>query len=134
MLQWSGVLVLIARCLGTDGVDHGHRNLVRALASAAPPRAGPDPARAWQAGALFRGHHPQDRGRPTASLRSDRQPPGRMSGDRGRPPPAQILTTKLYIPRTRPTLVPRPRLTERLNAGLSGMLTLIAAPAGFGKT
>jgi len=52
----------------------------------------------------------------------------------GEPLPAQILTTKLYVPRTRPTLVPRPRLTERLNAGLSGMLTLIAAPAGFGKT
>jgi LuxR family transcriptional regulator, maltose regulon positive regulatory protein len=52
----------------------------------------------------------------------------------GRPPPAQILTTKLYVPRTRLVLVPRPRLTERLNAGLSGRLTLLAAPAGFGKT
>jgi LuxR family transcriptional regulator, maltose regulon positive regulatory protein len=50
------------------------------------------------------------------------------------PPPAQILTTKLYLPRTRPTLVPRPRLLARLNNGLSGLLTLIAAPAGFGKT
>jgi len=52
----------------------------------------------------------------------------------GRSPPAQILTTKLYVPSTRPALVPRPRLTERLNTGLSSMLTLIAAPAGFGKT
>src|SRR5262249_40796212 len=50
------------------------------------------------------------------------------------PLPAQILTTKLSVPRTRPALVPRPRLRERLNVALSGVLTLIAAPAGFGKT
>ena len=31
-------------------------------------------------------------------------------------------------------LVPRPRLIERLNAGLHRKLTLISAPAGFGKT
>jgi len=45
-----------------------------------------------------------------------------------------LLTTKLYIPPTRPELVPRPRLIERLNAGLHRKLTLISAPAGFGKT
>jgi LuxR family maltose regulon positive regulatory protein len=45
-----------------------------------------------------------------------------------------LLTTKLYIPPVRPELVPRPRLVERLNAGLDGKLTLISAPAGFGKT
>ena len=47
-----------------------------------------------------------------------------------------LLTTKLYIPPLRPELVPRPRLIERLNTGLrSGRkLTLISAPAGFGKT
>jgi LuxR family maltose regulon positive regulatory protein len=47
-----------------------------------------------------------------------------------------LLTTKLYIPPIRPELVPRPHLIERLNAGLrSGhKLTLISAPAGFGKT
>src|SRR5262249_37269321 len=48
--------------------------------------------------------------------------------------PAQLLATKLYVPRTRPTLVPRPRLLARLNVGLSGMLTVVAAPAGSGKT
>src|SRR4028119_814520 len=45
-----------------------------------------------------------------------------------------ILATKLYIPPRRPNVVLRPRLIERLNAGLHRKLTLIAAPAGFGKT
>src|SRR5437764_7862485 len=45
-----------------------------------------------------------------------------------------ILTTKLYLPRLRPNVVSRPRLIERLNEGLHRNLTLIAAPAGFGKT
>jgi LuxR family maltose regulon positive regulatory protein len=47
-----------------------------------------------------------------------------------------ILATKLYIPPPRPSIVPRPRLIERLNEGLSASrkLTLISAPAGFGKT
>jgi len=47
---------------------------------------------------------------------------------------SDLLQTKLYAPRTRPFLVPRPRLIETLNAGLGGKLTLISAPAGFGKT
>jgi LuxR family maltose regulon positive regulatory protein len=46
----------------------------------------------------------------------------------------QLLTTKLYIPPTRQELVPRPRLIEQLNDGLHRKLTLISAPAGFGKT
>jgi LuxR family transcriptional regulator, maltose regulon positive regulatory protein len=45
-----------------------------------------------------------------------------------------ILATKLYIPPPRPKIVLRPRLIERLNEGLNGKLTLISAPAGFGKT
>jgi LuxR family maltose regulon positive regulatory protein len=45
-----------------------------------------------------------------------------------------ILSTKLYIPPPPPQVVPRPRLIEQLNAGLHRKLTLIAAPAGFGKT
>jgi LuxR family transcriptional regulator, maltose regulon positive regulatory protein len=53
-----------------------------------------------------------------------------------------LLQTKLYIPinRSDPTTkfktspIPRPRLFERLNEGLAGKLTLISAPAGFGKT
>ena len=48
----------------------------------------------------------------------------------------QLLTTKFYIPITRPELVHRPRLIKLLNAGTrSGRkMTLISAPAGFGKT
>jgi LuxR family maltose regulon positive regulatory protein len=55
---------------------------------------------------------------------------------------APLLQTKLYIPATRPdpaaglgtSLVPRPHLIERLNEGLAGKMSLISAPAGFGKT
>ncbi len=47
-----------------------------------------------------------------------------------------ILATKLYIPPPRPGIVPRPHLIERLDEGLAkgGRLTLVSAPAGFGKT
>jgi len=45
-----------------------------------------------------------------------------------------LLQTKLYIPPPRPDLVLRPHLIERLNEGLHRKLTLISAPAGFGKT
>ena len=47
---------------------------------------------------------------------------------------APILAVKLYIPPLRPRIVFRSRLIERLNEGLYGRLTLISAPAGFGKT
>jgi len=46
----------------------------------------------------------------------------------------QLLSTKLFVPPPRSTLVPRPRLMERLSQGLTIPLTLISAPAGFGKT
>ena len=46
----------------------------------------------------------------------------------------QRLTTKLYLPPARQTLVDRPGLLERLKEGLQGKLTLVSAPAGFGKT
>ena len=47
---------------------------------------------------------------------------------------APILATKLYIPPPQPGVVRRHRLIERLNEGLHRKLTLISAPAGFGKT
>jgi LuxR family maltose regulon positive regulatory protein len=45
-----------------------------------------------------------------------------------------LLTTKLYVPQTTPDLVPRPSLNEHLNEGLRRKLTLVSAPAGFGKS
>ena len=45
-----------------------------------------------------------------------------------------LLLTKLYIPPPHVNVVSRPRLIERLNAGIHSKLTLISAPAGFGKT
>jgi LuxR family transcriptional regulator, maltose regulon positive regulatory protein len=46
-----------------------------------------------------------------------------------------LLTTKLFPPRPRRDLVRRPRLLERLDAGLEATrCTLLAAPAGAGKT
>ena len=46
-----------------------------------------------------------------------------------------ILLTKLYIPPPRQGIILRPRLIERLNEGPANRrLTLISAPAGFGKT
>ena len=45
-----------------------------------------------------------------------------------------LLETKLYVPRLRRGLVARPRLIERLSRGAESKLTLISAPAGFGKT
>jgi LuxR family maltose regulon positive regulatory protein len=45
-----------------------------------------------------------------------------------------LLATKLHIPRTRPGFVVRPRLADRLAQVQGGELTLVCAPAGFGKT
>ncbi len=48
--------------------------------------------------------------------------------------PTSLLETKLYVPRSRRGLVPRPRLSERLDRGAASKLMLVSAPAGFGKT
>jgi LuxR family transcriptional regulator, maltose regulon positive regulatory protein len=48
--------------------------------------------------------------------------------------PSNLLATKLFVPPARANLVVRPRLFERLQVGLRDKLTLIVAPAGFGKT
>jgi LuxR family maltose regulon positive regulatory protein len=45
-----------------------------------------------------------------------------------------LLATKLYLPRSRPDRVDRPRLLARLDEALLRPLTLICAPPGFGKT
>ncbi|MCV2490969.1 LuxR C-terminal-related transcriptional regulator [Geodermatophilus sp. YIM 151500] len=45
-----------------------------------------------------------------------------------------LLTTKLHAPRRRRGLVARARLLEQLSRGDEAVLTLVSAPAGFGKT
>jgi len=45
-----------------------------------------------------------------------------------------LLETKLHTPRRRRDLVARPRLSEKLSRGAESTLTLVSAPAGFGKT
>jgi LuxR family maltose regulon positive regulatory protein len=48
--------------------------------------------------------------------------------------PIPLLATKLHIPPLRPDFVPRRRLLDRLQTGLRRKLTLISAPAGYGKS
>ena len=45
-----------------------------------------------------------------------------------------LLATKLNVPGSRPDLVPRPRLAQRLDEGRGQGLVLACAPAGYGKT
>src|SRR5712691_9194870 len=61
----------------------------------------------------------------------DALPPG---DTKGRTSEQLFLVTKLALPPVRADLVPRPRLTSQLHPGIQRPLTLIAAPAGFGKT
>lgn len=45
-----------------------------------------------------------------------------------------LLTTKFFIPSVRPEHISRPRLVEQLTKGLDRKMSLISAPAGFGKS
>ena len=47
---------------------------------------------------------------------------------------SSLVETKLYVPRLRDGQVSRPRLRDRLSRGSQSRLTLVSAPAGFGKT
>jgi LuxR family maltose regulon positive regulatory protein len=46
----------------------------------------------------------------------------------------QLLTIKFYPPHLNQAMVLRPRLIQRINEGTRRKLTLLSAPAGFGKT
>ena len=54
-----------------------------------------------------------------------------MAGERDTLP---LIRTKLHRPRVSDDLVLRPHLSDRLGQGLDRKLTLVSAPAGFGKT
>jgi LuxR family transcriptional regulator, maltose regulon positive regulatory protein len=47
---------------------------------------------------------------------------------------SSLLDTKLYAPRRPKSLVSRPHLTDRVQRGIHSKLTLVSAPAGFGKS
>src|SRR5947209_5464165 len=51
-----------------------------------------------------------------------------------RDPPSSLLATKLNVPRLPASFIRRSRLLERLQQGMERALTLVSAPAGFGKT
>ena len=78
-----------------------------------------------------------------ASVSSQQHGSNRLPKLPGRPSPRMVLDvdhstslihTKLSRPRSGSDLIPRPRLLACLNAGLGGKVTLVCAPAGFGKT
>src|SRR5437588_5915645 len=78
--------------------------------------------------------------KPSASIPPAREafvavPPAHSTAQRAPGDPfTTLLSTKLHTPRLRAQLISRPQLTEHLQAGIQGSLTLISAPAGFGKT
>lgn len=83
------------------------------------------PARLWAVAArLSAGQPPQSP--PSPPLPGEYTPAAAAA--------APLLATKLYLPHPRDGHVVRPQLLARLAAGLRGPLTVIAAPAGFGKT
>ncbi|GHO99366.1 LuxR family transcriptional regulator [Reticulibacter mediterranei] len=49
-------------------------------------------------------------------------------------PSTNLLSTKLALPRPRHSLVPREELFSHLDSGMDHTITLLSAPAGFGKT
>src|SRR5690348_5626259 len=59
-------------------------------------------------------------------------------GRTAQPEPAHestgVLATKLFVPRLSPSFVPRRRVLDILEGGRAAKLTLVCAPAGFGKT
>ena len=56
------------------------------------------------------------------------------SSHQGSGTPPGILETKFYPPRQRVDVIPRSRLTSALRLGMEQKLTIVVAPAGFGKT
>src|SRR3954468_10033060 len=63
-------------------------------------------------------------------MTTDQPPPGGLAAA-GLPPLAEA---KLAPPRPRPGIVARPRIMEMLDGGWRSALTVVAAPAGYGKT
>jgi LuxR family maltose regulon positive regulatory protein len=62
------------------------------------------------------------------------EPPAPAAPEDSAVGPDALLATKLHVPRSHHGLVPRPRLVNRLTGAQAGELTVVCAPAGFGKT
>ena len=67
----------------------------------------------------------------TQSTPQERRP---MTDGESSPTGRPLLATKLHAPRRRPGVVQRQRLSDRLAAATGASVTLVSAPAGFGKT
>jgi LuxR family maltose regulon positive regulatory protein len=71
-------------------------------------------------------------------IRHGAQPDGRAGGtgvrQAGEPPARPLLTSKLAVAPLPGPVVARPRLLRLLDAGSAGPITLVSAPAGWGKT
>lgn len=88
------------------------------------------------------GNEPRSAAQPVASYRAANAVPAAEPGPGSRRattvnvalPSPVVLTTKLHVPRASSHLLSRPRLFQRLDRGLERPLTILAAPAGFGKT
>jgi ATP/maltotriose-dependent transcriptional regulator MalT len=78
------------------------------------------------------GEHASMPSRQLGASRFPRPPSPRMALDVD--PSTSFIHSKLSQPRLGSDLIPRPRLLERLNAGLGSKVTLVCAPAGYGKT
>ncbi|HEX6480689.1 MAG TPA: LuxR C-terminal-related transcriptional regulator [Ktedonobacteraceae bacterium] len=76
-------------------------------------------------------HQEEAGGEEQTTVKTDAPPvllaQARMPGD-------PLLATRLHQPRPRGHLISRPHLTLRLQQGMERALTLVSAPAGFGKT
>jgi LuxR family transcriptional regulator, maltose regulon positive regulatory protein len=93
------------------------------------------PERAWTVPA--KGSTPHSGGERTAEKSQNETTIGNPAADRSRSEttlPRPLLETKLYLPSAQRRMVPRPRLMERLDRGTASNVTLVSAPAGFGKT
>ena len=77
---------------------------------------------------LYRKHYPTEVLLKGKTCDCESRDMGQQSSDQ------LLLATRLTIPPVRSDLVARPRLVRSLEACMQHPLTLLAAPAGFGKT
>src|SRR6266567_4519060 len=68
------------------------------------------------------------------TIRPPQPPAATQSSSVTGTPSLHLLATKISVPPARLSMVTRPRLTQQMNAAMRGALTLIVAPAGWGKT